>query len=54
MIRWYDYPIAFLMADVLATLFFTVPVFGAIIAIIAYEYGWDAYCKFRLEQEINR
>jgi hypothetical protein len=51
MIRWYDYPAAFLMADVLATMFFTVPVFGAIIAYVVYEYGWGAYCEFRLRQE---
>ena len=51
MIRWYDYPAAYIMADILVTLFFSVPVFGAMIAYIVYEYGWDAYCKFRLEQE---
>jgi len=54
MIRWYDYPAAFLMADVLATTFFTIPFAGAIIAYMLYEYGWSAYCQFRLEQEINR
>jgi hypothetical protein len=51
MIRWYDYPAAFLMADVLATSFFTIPVFGAIIAYVLYEFGWNWYCNFRLEQE---
>ena len=54
MIRWYDYPAALLMADVLATMFFTVPVFGAIIAYGVYEYGWGWYCNYRLEQEENR
>lgn len=51
MVRWYDYIAAFMMADILAALFFTVPVFGAIAAFILYEYGWDWYCKFRLESE---
>ena len=54
MIRWYDYPAAFLMADVMATSFFTIPVFGAIIAYVVYEYGWSWYCNYRLEQEENR
>jgi len=51
MVRWYDYIAAFLMADVLATMFFTIPAFGAIIAYMIYEYGWNYYCQFRLEQE---
>ena len=51
MIRWYDYPAAFLMADALMTMFFTVPLFGAIIAYGMYEFGWNWYCNFRLEQE---
>lgn len=49
MIRWYDYIAAFLMADVLATLFFTVPVFGAIAAYVLYDYGWGWYCTYRKE-----
>ena len=51
MIRWYDYPAAFLMADVLVTIFFTIPVVGAIIAYMLYEFGWEAYCQLRLRQE---
>lgn len=51
MIRWYDYIAAFLMADLLANVFFTVPLFGAILAYLMYEFGWDMYCQFRLEQE---
>lgn len=51
MVRWYDYIVAFIVADVLATLFFSVPLFGAILAYVLYEYGWDSYCKFRLERE---
>ena len=51
MIRWYDYPAALLMADVLVTIFFTIPMFGAIIAYMLYEFGWGAYCQLRLRQE---
>jgi len=51
MIRWYDYIAALLTADILATTFFTVPIFGAIITYVLYEYGWNRYCNFRLEQE---
>ena len=51
MIRWYDYLAALLMADVLLTIFFTVPVTGAVISYAVYEFGWNAYCQLRLEQE---
>jgi len=51
MIRWYDYPAAFLMANLLLTTFFTIPIVGAIIAYMMYEYGWNSYCQFRLRQE---
>lgn len=51
MIRWYDYLGAFLIADVMVTSFFTIPIVGAIIAYGLYEYVWNWYCQFRLEQE---
>jgi len=51
LIRWYDYPAAFIMADILVTTFFTIPFAGAIIAYMLYEYGWNWYCQYRLEQE---
>jgi TRAP-type mannitol/chloroaromatic compound transport system permease small subunit len=54
LIRWYDYPAALLAADLLLTTFFTIPIVGAIIAYVMYEYGWEAYCQFRLRQEENR
>lgn len=54
MIRWYDYPAAFLMADVLVTMFFTIPLFGAVLAYLGYEYIWGWYCNYRLEQENSR
>lgn len=51
MVRWYDYIAAFIMADLIAAFFFSIPILGAIIAYVLYEYGWDSYCKFRLERE---
>ena len=51
MIRWYDYIAAFIAADVLLTVFFTIPVFGAIIAYMMYEFGWESYCQDRKENE---
>jgi len=51
MIRWYDYVAAFLVADIMVMIFFTIPFVGAIIAYAMYEYGWDSYCEFRLRQE---
>lgn len=51
MIRWYDYPAAFLAADVMVTAAFAIPWVGFIIAYAMYEYGWEAYCQYRLRQE---
>lgn len=51
MIRWYDYPIAFLAADVMATAFFSIPVVGAFVAWGVYELWMSVYCPWRLDQE---
>jgi len=51
MIRWYDYLAAFLFADIIITVAFAVPFIGFVVAYAMYEYGWDSYCKWRLEQE---
>ena len=51
MIRWYDYPAAFIFAYFMLINFFTVPVFGAIIAYVTYEVWMNYYCQFRLRQE---
>jgi hypothetical protein len=50
MIRWYDYAIAFAFADLIWTVLF-LPYVGFIVAYAAYEYGWSAYCNYRLNQE---
>ena len=51
MVRWYDYVIAWMAAEVMLTAFFSLPIIGAIIAYMMYEYGWNSYCQFRLHQE---
>ena len=50
MIRWYDYLIAFLVADVMATAL-KAPIIGAFIAWGIYELWMNVYCPWRLEQE---
>ncbi len=47
MIRWYDYPAAFLMADLMMATAFNIPLIGFIIAYAMYETGWKAYCQWR-------
>ena len=51
MIRWYDYPIAFLAADVMVTSLFTLNFIGGFIAYGIYELWMNVYCPWRLEQE---
>lgn len=51
MIRWYDYLAAFLIADVVTMFFFTIPIFGAFFGYVIINFGWDAYCQYRLEIE---
>lgn len=54
MIRWYDYPAALLAADIILTMAFTIPYVGFIAAWALYEFGWEAYCQWRLKQEHGR
>jgi hypothetical protein len=51
MIRWYDYPIAFLAADVMANAFFSIPIVGAFIAWGIYEMWNHIYIPWRYNQE---
>jgi hypothetical protein len=51
MIRWYDYPAAFLFADLMMTAAFSIPWIGLVVAYAMYEYGWDYYCQYRLAME---
>ena len=54
MIRWYDYPAAFLAADLMMTGALSIPWIGLVVAYAMYEYGWEAYCNWRLKQEYGR
>lgn len=51
MVKWYDYIAAIVIADLLLTIFLTVPIFGAVIAFVIYEYVWEGYCQYRLQME---
>ena len=52
MIRWYDWFLAVVYAYLIMYFFFTIPIFGAIIAYMIYEVLWgQVYCQFRLQQE---
>ena len=50
MIRTYDIVIAIGFSWVLLNVAF-IPYIGFIAAYAMYEYGWDYYCQYRLEQE---
>ena len=52
MVRWYDWPAAIAYSYPIMYFFFTIPIVGAIIAYMIYEYLWGhVYCQFRLQQE---
>ena len=52
MVRWYDWVAAIAYAHLIMYFFFTIPIVGAIIAYMIYEYLWGhVYCQFRLQQE---
>ena len=50
MIRTHDIVIAVIFSWVLLNVAF-IPYIGFIAAYAMYEYGWDYYCQYRLEQE---
>lgn len=61
MIRWYDYLIIFILADIMSTiavLLITLAFTGNIVAIVYFTailyalwYLWDVYCYFRVARE---
>ena len=51
MIRWYDYPAAFLAADLMTGFIFSGKIFVGFAAYFVYSAWVDFYCQFRLEQE---
>ena len=54
MIRWYDYLAALLAADIMLTIAFTIPYVGLVAAYALYEFGWESYCQWRLNQEYGK
>jgi hypothetical protein len=52
MIRWYDYAVAIIFAELLMIAAFTIPFMGIVIAYTAYEIGWVyGYCQWRKDME---
>ena len=51
MIRWYDYPAAFLAADFMTRFIFSGSIFGGFAAYFVYSAWSDFYCQWRLKQE---
>jgi hypothetical protein len=54
LIRWYDYPAAFLAADFMTGLIFSGSIFGGFAAYFVYGAWSDFYCPWRLKQEYER
>ena len=51
MIRTHDIVIAIGFSWVILNLALSIPYIGFMAAWALYEYGWDYYCQYRLEQE---
>ncbi len=51
MMRWYDYPIAFLAADFMTGFLFSGSIFGGALAYMIYIAWCNYYCTYRLKQE---
>lgn len=60
MIRWYDYIVALMLADLISANIFVIFVyasilnfiFGCFVIFILYS-GWLGYCSLRLKKEVN-
>ena len=51
LLRWYDYPAAYLAADLMITAAFNAPYIGLIVAYGLYDFWTNTYCPWRLKQE---
>lgn len=51
LIRWYDYPMAFLAADLMTAFIFSGSIFGGFAAYFVYGAWSDFYCTYRLSME---
>ena len=54
MIRWYDYPVALLAADVMTGFIFYGGLFGGLAAYGVYWLWEEIYCDWRRAQERSR
>ena len=54
MIRWYDYIVALLAADVIVGFVFNSGMFGGFVAYSIYWAWEDVYCNWRRAQEHTR
>ena len=54
MIRWYDYPLAFLAADFMTGFIFSGSILGGFAAYFVYSAWVDFYCTYRLSMERER
>ena len=51
MIRWYDYLLAFLAADLMTGFIFSGSILGGFAAYFVYSAWSDFYCTYRLSME---
>ena len=49
MIRWYDYLLAFLAADIMTESIFSGSILGGFAAYFVYSAWVDFYCQWRLD-----
>ena len=54
MIRWYDYVLAILAADIMTGFIFSGSIFGGFAAYFVYGAWLDFYCQWRLKQEYGK
>ena len=53
MIRWYDWSVAFITADIMSAFIFNGSFFGGLVAYMVYEL-WDRYyVPWRLKKETD-
>ena len=45
--KWYDYLLAFLAADIMTGFIFSSNIFGGILAYLVYSAWVDFYCQWR-------
>ena len=51
MIRWYDYAVAIIFADILYIMAVAIPFVGILFAAAIYDTFWPMYCNYRKNME---